>query len=129
MYPTINGMKNLLPLLLIGILAFGCKKSGPESEEVSDACGASSVEELAWANALINNEGSCMVYAGTKLYAYTFNAESVIYLSNRASSLYRCNQVVYNCSGASISDGWNAENWAAFEANRRNEKLLWEKKE
>lgn len=125
---TIIGMKNLLLMLLIGIFAFSCKKSGPENQDPG-VCGVNSVEELGWANALILNEGPCTVYSGAKLYAYTFNAEQVIYLRNPASSLYRCNQAVYNCSGISISDGWNAENWAAFETNRSNEKLLWEKTE
>jgi hypothetical protein len=110
---------------------FSCSEKGPENN-----CGPTS-KALADISSLSNivNSGkiagrpTCTVYAGSQIYACRYQGETTYYLINAASSIASCVMIAYDCHGEELINwGSNESAWSAFETDRSDEEMLWEKK-
>ena len=112
-------MKSIIVFILILFITFiACDKNDSAfNYSVSDP-----VKDLKWLGELTGGK-ICQLYAGARVYSYSYNGKSVFYFTNPASSLGSCGEAIYDCSGAKMT----ITDWVDFEKNRKEEKLLWSK--
>ena len=120
--------------LLVIVLAFAVI-TGCSDDHASDGCvqPKDALEDISSLANIVNSgriagRPSCMVYAFAKIYACKYKDETTYYLTNMASSNSVCNSIAYDCHGDEILNwGTDQASWTAFEAERTDEELLWEK--
>jgi len=72
---------------------------------------------------------ACIVYSFASIHACKYKGETTYYFTNSASSNSVCVSIAYDCHGDEILNwGTDQASWTAFEAERTEEELLWEKK-
>jgi hypothetical protein len=118
-------------LLIISILLVaGCSKEDPARQCVEKSKALGEVSSLA---NIVNNDKiagrpTCTVYSGAQISAAQYEGQTTYFLSNAASSTAVCGFIAYDCYGEElINRASNAEAWDAYERDRTDVELLWEK--
>ena len=107
-----------------------CSEKDPDNGCVQPANALEQISSLA----NIVNTGrvagrpSCIVYSFASIHACKYKGETTYYFTNSASSNSVCVLIAYDCRGEEILN-WRTDqpSWTAFEAERTDEELLWEK--
>jgi len=108
--------------LLLLVTQIACNEKNISPEEC--ACGKQDpFNELSWVQTFIDNE-TCTIYTGAQLFAYRYNSEDVLYLSNGASSNSACTDFLFDCSGAIFDLEVVRED---FFSKRTDRRTLWTK--
>jgi hypothetical protein len=120
----------LLIVILASIVLSGCSENDPGDNCIGPSKALEDISSLA----NIVNSGrvagrpSCIVYAFAKIHACQYKGETTYYFTNSASSNSACVSIAYDCRGEEILNwGTDQASWTAFEAERSDEDLLWEK--
>lgn len=118
-------MKKHYVFVVLIALFFSCKTE----ESPVPTCFVNSIEELTWFQDIKAGKSECTFHTGTRITLYTYKSEQVFYIDNGLSSLWVCNQLVYNCAGQNIAASWKEQDWVAFTAFREANagRLLWTK--
>jgi hypothetical protein len=111
-------MKSIIVFIFIFFIIIACHKN----DSAFNCSVKDPIKELKWLSELTGGK-SCQLYAGARVYSYTYTGKSVFYFTNPASSLGSCGHAIYDCSGAKMT----ITDWVDFEKNRTEEKLLWSK--
>ena len=116
-------------LLIFCLIGLTCKKKNEtekEEEKKLMICDGSPLE-LLWIKDIIADKSECKIYRGAFLTMYISTKETLFLLQNGASSLGRCNFILYNCEGKILSNFFLAGERENFYASHSNGKVIWQK--
>ncbi|HTN19159.1 MAG TPA: hypothetical protein VL125_01745 [Pelobium sp.] len=112
--------------MIICFFCLSCEKIGDAN--VLTFCDSKSIDDLQWVQDIKEGKTQCTIYSGAVLTAFSSDNDNLFLLYNGASSLYSCNQMVYNCSGHIISSDWTIDDWNNFKLSHTKGTTIWQKK-
>jgi hypothetical protein len=112
------------------ILTASCSEENPERKCIEPSSALADISSL---SNIVNNgkvagRPGCIVYSGAQIQSCQYESQTTYFFTNASSSEAVCGFIVYDCHGEEIINrGGNAEAWDAFERDRTDVELLWEK--
>lgn len=117
-------MKKLALLTtIISFIGFSCDKN--EEEILLTICDGKRLEDMQWFRDIEDGKTECTVYPLAILTQHQHNGREVFRLSNSASSLGICTNILYDCFGEIISSEWTDKQWSDFIEQHPNGKVVW----
>jgi hypothetical protein len=123
-------MKGARILAIVVISLVGCSEDNQDNNCVQPKDALEDISSLAniVKSGRIAGRPSCIVYSMARIYSCKYKGETTYYFTNLASSNSVCNAIVYDCRGDEIINrGTDEPSWTAFEAEKTDEELLWER--
>jgi hypothetical protein len=120
----------LFALTCVVAFVAGCSEESPERRCVEPSNALADISSL---SNIVNNgkvagRPSCLVYSGAQIHSSQYNGQTTYSFANPLSSVDVCGFIAYDCHGEEIINrGGNSEDWDAFEQERTDVELLWEK--
>jgi hypothetical protein len=121
----------LLKLTIVLIVIFaGCSSDDPDKGCVPVKKALKKISALSdiVEKGVVAGRPKCQVYTGAQIVACIYEGARVYYFANYASSNATCVALAYDCHGDELINwGDSQAEWSAFEKDRTEEELLWEK--
>lgn len=121
-----NPRKLIIAFACLVVFIYGCGKDAQSTDP--NACTlADPVINTVWVQQIIAGT-DCPLYKGATLSSCTYKGQTCIYLENMASSQGVCTQVVYDCKGQKLLEGFFPDSdWQDFKNNMTNKSTFWTK--